>query len=188
MVKKTILICFLGTLFASIKANGCTCNSQYNEWSTTEKVIAGGAVTTGVIIAAPFVLPASAIAAIAAGVAATKAAVVGAVTYTAPYIIPSTTVGKVGLGLTATQYVRPCILQTTEEKLKGLLKEKEQKQYAPREEFITCLKQNKFGSPRNAAGRPAACEDLALAYALAAGNANLKRRTQAFKEGKCFCS
>lgn len=113
MVKKTILICLLSTTFALMEANSCTCKSQYNELTTTESVILWGGMGTGAVLAAPYVLPASAIAAIAA-----------AATCVAPYVIPSTTVGKVGLGLTAAQYVRPCILQTTEEKLKTLLKEK----------------------------------------------------------------
>lgn len=189
MFKKILLILLLSTnSFVLRAANDCTCNSQYNEWSTTGTIIVWGSVGTGTVLLAPVVLPASAIAAITAAAAATKAAVVAAAAQAATFIIPTTTVGKVGLGLTATQYVRPCILQTTEEKLKKLLKEKERKQWAAREEFITCLKQNKFNSARNAAGRPSACEDMALAYALVAGNAHLNRRTQAFKDGKCFCS
>lgn len=188
MLKKMLLFLVCINLFNISSVYTCTCYSSYNELSTTEKVAIGGTIITGGVLAAPYVLPASALAAIAAAAAAAKAAAVAGATKVAGYVASTSTVSKVGWGLTAVQYTRPLIVHTTEEKVKALLKEKERKQYAPREEFITCLKQNKFGSARNAAGRPSVCEDLAFSYALVAGNANLNRRTEAFNQGKCFCS
>jgi len=182
MLKKIFLILFFSAISFALRAErDCNCNSEYNELSTMGKVFVYGSAGIGIVAAAPVLLTAGAITTIANGVMD----IVGSVI---TFITPTNTAGKVGLGLTAAQYVRPYIVQTTEEKRDQLLKEKQQKQYTAREEFITCLKQNKFGSVRNAAGRPSVCEDMALAYALVAGNANLNRRTEAFKEGKCFCS
>lgn len=177
MVKKAILLMFTVNLFAAENKN-CTCKTQ--ELSTKEKVVVVGAVGTGAIIAAPYVLPASVLTAIgtAVTVIATKAAAVFA---------SITVVGKVGLGLTGAKMARPLVLQTQEEKLNDLLKENASRPDKAKKEFISCLKSNK-SNPRNASGRPDACEDAALFYAFNSSVSELNKRTQAFSGGKCFCN
>ena len=171
----------------------CTCNTY--ELSTTEKVVFYGAIGTGVVagtvIAAPYVLPAATIAAIKASAAAAATSAASAATSAASaaatQIVPTTVVGKVGLGLTAAQLARPYVLKTTEEKLEALLKEKALKPTTAKTEFVNCLKANK-NSQRNALGRPVVCEEAALFYAFNSSVSELNKRTQAFKNGKCFCS
>ncbi len=189
MLKRTILLLlFSANLYAGDQAENCGCNSQYNELSKTKKFILYGAIGTGTvaatIAAAPVVLPAGAVAAVTTALASAKVAIAAGAAKAAAAI---TTMGKVSLGLSAAQYARPYILRTTEEKRDILLKEKPLKALKAEREFISCLKQNKIGSSKNSTGRPTACEDVALFYALVAGNAKLNRRTKAFNDKKCFC-
>jgi hypothetical protein len=182
MIKKALLtglLVFTGGLSAANETKHCTCNVY--EFTTKEKIIIGGLVGGSVIIAAPYVLGAATIAKIAVAIKA-------AVTAVTPYVVPTTTVGKVGLGLTAAQSARPCIVQTTEEKLNRLLEEKASKHIQAKAEFISCLKANKANSLRSASGRPMACEDAALLYALNSSIPELNKKTEAFKNGKCLCS
>lgn len=184
MIKKILLLLFSVSLFAAENKN-CTCNTI--ELSTTEKVVVAGVLGTGVIIAAPYVLPASVLAAIAATSTVAKAAAVAASVKVGAALASTTVVGKVGLGLAAVQLARPLVLQTTEEKLNALLKEKTSRPAKAKTEFISCLKANK-DSQINSSGRPIACEDAALFYAFTVGVPELNRRTKAFNNGKCFCS
>lgn len=192
MFKKILLILLFSANPYALKANDCRCDLTVNEPSLMKSIIilsaVGAGAVAGTVIMAPVVIPAAALSAITAGIVATKGAIVAGGTYVASWLIPTTTVEYVGTTLTVIKHTRPYIIQTTEEKRDQLLEEKAQEQYTKKDEFITCLRQNKFGSARNAAGRPSACEEMAYAYAFVAGNAELNRRTKAFKEGKCFCS
>ena len=182
MIKKALLaglLVFVEGLSAANETMHCTCNVY--EFTTAEKIVIGGLVGGSVIIAAPYVLSAATIAKIAVAVKA-------AATVVTPYVVPTTTVGKIGLGLTAAQSARPYVVQTTEEKLNRLLEEKALKQINSKIEFISCLKANKANSLRSASGRPEVCEEAALFYALSFSASELNKKTDAFKNGKCFCS
>lgn len=192
MFKKILLILLFSTNSFALRARECRCDLTVNEPSALVSIIVVGAVgagaVAGTVMMAPVVIPAAALTAITAGMVATKGAIVAGGTYAASWIVPTNVVGYVSTTLTVIRYTRPYIVQTTKEKRDQLLEEKAQERYTTKDEFITCLRQNKFGSARNAAGRPSACEEMAYAYAFVAGYAELNRRTKAFKEGKCFCS
>jgi hypothetical protein len=138
----------------------------------TQKVVAGVVLGTAAIVATPFIVPAASIPSVSAAIAATKAA--------ALYLVPSTTVGKVGIGLTAAQMARPYVTQTAQEELDARLKAKAALPYETKSELIECFKANKSNAQRNAAGRPPACEDAALAFAFTAGMDALAQKTQLF--------
>ncbi len=178
MFKKALFLIFITSLSTANENKKCTCNTY--ELTTTEKVVIGGVVGAGAVIAAPYVLPASTIAAISAAITAASAK-------TAAYFASMTAVGKISLGLSAAQLARPYVLQTTEEKLKALLEEKAAKPAKAKAEFISCLKTNKSSTQRNSSGRPEACEEAALLYAFSAGVAELNKKTKQFKDGQCFC-
>lgn len=178
MLKKALLLLVSTSLFAADESKNCSCNDQaWRELSTTEKVVIYSTLGVGAIMAAPLVLPASAIA------AATSAA-----TFAATCIIPTTVVAKVSTGLSAALILRPYVFETTEERRDNLLKEKSLKPSKAKAEFISCLKKNKATSEKNASGRPTVCEEAALFYALTAGNSALDQKTEAFNNGQCFCS
>jgi len=181
MIKQVCLIIVVGLLLSTggsmLIANdtsNCTCNVP--ELTTADKVIIVCFVGGVIVVATPYVVGAGTVAKI---VVAAKA--------TASYVIPKTVVGQVGLGLTAAQMARPLVLQTTEEKLGKLLEEGALKPAKSKAEFISCLKLNKVNSPRNASGRPVACEDAAFLYALNSSFPELNKKTEAFKNGRCFC-
>lgn len=179
MIKKSLLSMFIGFLLVNgfllaYDTPSCMCKSH--DLTITGKIILGGLI----LIAAPHILGPITVAKI--GVAVKSAIVLGS-----NCVIPTSTVGKIGLGLTAAQMARPYILQTTEEKLNELLKEKASRSARTKDEFISCLKANKTDSPRNVFGRPCACEDAALIYAFNSSVAELNKRTEAFKKGECFC-
>jgi len=155
MIRKYFLL-LLAVFFIAIDcvslANNtqcCTCNVP--DFTTGDKVIIGGLLGGAIIIAAPYVLAAGSTIKIAVAI---KLAVAAGSTY----LIPTTTVGQVGLGLMTAQIVRPFILQTTEERLDRLLGEKASMPARAKAEFISCLKENGTNCPRNAFGRPTACE------------------------------
>ncbi len=166
MLRKIFFLLFSISLLTTDEMKCCTCNPKIYELSTTGKVVVYGLVGTGAVagavFAAPLVLSASTIVAIQA---ATAAAATAATSAASSVLFPVTVVGKVGLGLTAAQWVRPYVLQTTEEKLTELLKQRAEKPTKSKTEFVSCLIKNKADSPRNASGRPVVCEDAALFYA-----------------------
>jgi len=177
MLKKYLLIFLSANLLATEGNKDCFCKER--ELSITEMVILasiGG--TVSVIAAAPLTA--------AVAIAGAGTAIASAASVVAPYVIPTTVIGKVGLGLTAAQLARPLILQTTEEKLSVLLREKAERPTKANTEFVSCLKANK-NNPRNASGLPEACEDAALFYAFNASVSKLNKKTEAFNSGECFC-
>jgi hypothetical protein len=189
MIKQTYLVTLIGLLMSTgsmLPANDdkqCICNVR--PLTTSQKVIIGSIAVVGIVVGVA--------AAIAAGpyVATNLPSlenVKSKVNKGADYVVPKTIVGKVGLGLTAAQIARPYILQTTEEKLNGLLEEKVARTAKTREDFVGCLITNKIGSPRNTTGIPIACEEAALLYTLNSSIPELNKKTEAFKSGKCFCS
>ncbi len=203
MLKRTLLsLLFSANLYAGGEAANCGCNRPYSleilpnellpiekfiikelglspfekyiqKLSTTEKIFH--------LVTIPHILLSDTPRQVAS-------VVVAGVIEVAAWIAPTTTVGQVAAVLTAGQYARPYIFQTTKEKLKDLVNEKALEASKAEMEFIHCLKENRIFSPRNDAGRPTACEDIAFSYALVAGHAKLDQRTKAFKTGKCFCS
>lgn len=171
MIKKIFILLLSLNLFAVEKNKNCTCSTR--DFSTTEK----GIMVSAAILTTPYIFPAGTIGGLAA-----------AVTTAAHYLIPTTIVGKISLGLTAVNIARPMVVQTTEEKLDALIKERASNQEKARIEFIECLKSNKKNSQRNESGRPIECEDLAFFYALNSSATELNKRTEAFNKNKCFCS
>lgn len=187
MIKKTLLLftgllVLTGNLLTANDTKHCMCNIR--PLTTTEKVLIGGLVVfvgvPAIITAAPYIIAALPAAKIAAAVKVAAATA-------SPYIVPTTTIGKASYVLSAAQMARPLIVQTTEEKCDRLLEEKALRPARAKNEFVGCLRANKTGSPRNAAGIPAACEDAALCYALNSSMAELNQKTVAFKNNKCFC-
>lgn len=176
----TALLLFAGGSLTANDTERCTCR----ELTTGETVVAwtiiGGVGALGGLALA-FAGPYIAGSAIAAKITA-------AATTAAPYVVPTTTVGKVSLGITAAHYARPYVLQTTEEKLNVLLKEKASRPVKTSTELVDCLKSNRHTYPRNKSGIPVACEKEALFYAIDSSVPELNKRTEAFKNNKCFCS
>jgi|GEM_PF-3033116 hypothetical protein len=195
MLKRTfLLLLFSASLYAGGEAKDCDCNSPYNELSTTNKILvysaigAGAVAATAVAVAAaPLVLPASVVTAVTAALASAKVAIIAGSAKVAAVVIPTTKVGYVSCALKAGQLARPYVFETIKEKVNNLEKENTEKAYKAESQFISCLKQNKIGSVKNAAGRPNVCEDAALFYALVVGCDKLDRRTQAFNTKQCFC-
>lgn len=179
MLKKVILLLLSTSLLIGSENKNCICKNQ----SDNKFIIIGSilAVGTAAVIAAPFVLPAGTIVVITTtGTAiATKIAVI---------VVPTTTIGQISSGLSITHAIRPYIIETTEEKLNVLLEERALKPFKVKTEFIHCLKANKINSQRDASGRPTACDEIALRYALTVGISELNQRTEAFNNNKCYCS
>ncbi len=178
MLKKIFHLIFITNLLMASEVKECTC-STYG-LSPAKKIAVCGTLGVGAIITAPYVLPAGTLAAIysAAATAAAKAAVI---------VVPTTVAGKISLGLTVAQLARPYILQTTEEELHTLLKERNLRSFTEKNDFVRCLKANKNNLQRNSSRRPEACEDAALLYAFSAGINELNKKTEAFNTGKCYC-
>lgn len=188
MFKKLFLVLFSISLCTAPEIQPCDCKPQINnQWSTKKKVLVWGLVGTGVVVAAPFILPAGTLAALSTAVAAIKAGAVAATTKTAVIIIPSP-VGGVNAGITLARITRPCVIQTTKEARDRLLRAKEHKASKAKTELVDCLKHNKINSPKNDSGLPTACEQAALFYAFIAGTRELNKRTEAFNNGECFCA
>ncbi len=162
-----------GDVLMASEVKHCTCTPR--EVTTAEKM-----VVWSLIVASPIVL-------VPLGAFVIVPAVTSIASTVTAYIVPTTLVGKVGLGLTAAQMARPLVVKTTEEKLHVLLKERASRHTKTKTEFIDCLKANRYNSPRNVSGRPAACEGIALSYALNSSLPELNKKTVAFKNGKCFC-
>lgn len=166
----TVLLLFTGTLLMAGDTKRCTCKEPELTLGVFLTIASFGAAAGLLIAAAPI----SAIPA-AAGTVTAK-------------IIAMSTVSKVGLGLTIAQAARPYVVQTTEEKLNVLLKEKASRPTKTSADLINCLKSNRRTYPRDKSGIPVACEGQALFYAIDSGVPALKKKTEAFKNGKCFCS
>ncbi len=183
MIKKhflSVLTIILVLTNDSLYANEpqyCTCNTT--DLSITEKIIIGGLLGGTIIVAAPYILSAGSIIKIAV---ATKSLIAAGITYSS-----TSTIGKFGLCFMVIETARPHILQTAEEKLSQLLKEKDSMPEKSKADFINCLKTNKYNPSKNIFGRPVACEDAALFYALNSSISELHKRTEAFNNGTCFC-
>ncbi len=179
MRKLFFLLILSVSLLAATEAEQCTCREpESSAFETTMFYVTVGA---GAIIVAPVVMPMSTIIVVCTTVAAVTAK-------TATAIASTTIATKVGLGLMAVKVARPYVLQTTEEKLRALLKEKASRPAAAKDEFIKCLKAHKKDLERNSLGRPEACEEAALLFAFSAGMVELDRRTKALNDGECFCN
>jgi hypothetical protein len=175
MPKKAVLLTSAFLCSAIAASNDCICKPY--TLSTTEKVLYG-TVAAGSLIAVPFVLPAGALASIAAA---------GTTLTAAAYLVPTTTVGKVCFGINIVQWIRPRVIQTTQEEAQKLKQERSLKPVKSKEEFISCLISNKTNSARNALGVPLSCEKEAFFYAAAVGMTEVRQRIQSFNAGDCFC-
>ena len=183
MFRLIFILLFSINLFATDKTEHCTCIAN-NELSTTAKIIACG---LGAVAFAPFVLTASTVSILVTAAAATKSAGIAIATKAGAYIVSTTVVGKVSAAVTITNVAIPYVSQTTEEKLNALLKDRNLKLSKSKKEFVRCLVKNKTNTQKDTSGRPVACDEAALRYALTAGISELDKRTDAFNNNKCYC-
>lgn len=180
MLKKLFfLILFSTRLFADN-------NETNNEISNTEAVIIitalGAVVIAGAVIAAPVILPASSIAAVkaAAATAAAKAATAGASIKATVAATSITT--KVSLGVAAAQIARPYILPNTQEETIVLATEEILELLKTKNEFESCLQNNKASFKKNNLHIPTQCKELGQMFEMMLGTEEFEKTITAFSK------
>jgi hypothetical protein len=150
-----------------------------NEFSTTQKVLIGGAigsvVVAAAVVAAPLVLPASTVVAIKTTASAVAIKVGTAATAAAP-------VAKgITLGISAVQIAKPYIISTPDEGLSQLRKEQAAREFKAKNAFLECFTKNKL-FPKNNSGYPDSCKQLACMFELISGQEEFNRTVKAFNK------